>query len=154
VALLEREAPTLEFFETLESDHGDGFVQRHGKAHERRPFERRAEAQVEIPSEGTKAERGSAVGVGNAASSRTDLPGARIPEQGAGAGRRRRVGLRVGTEARPVRGPDAEGAARGENRGGYWKGKTSESYNPMDGFGMKQSRGDAGGRRRHEVEKT
>jgi hypothetical protein len=64
VVLLERETPTLEFFETLESDHGDGLVQRHGKAHERRLLVREAEAQGEIPSEGKKAERGSAGGVG------------------------------------------------------------------------------------------
>jgi len=31
----------------------------------------------------------------------------------------------------------AQGAERGESRGGYWKGETSESLNPMDGFGMK-----------------
>jgi hypothetical protein len=67
VALLEREVPTLEFFETLESDHDDGLVQRHGKAHERRPFVREAKARWKIPSEGKKAERGSAGGVGNTA---------------------------------------------------------------------------------------
>jgi hypothetical protein len=33
---------TLEFFETLESGHNDGFVQRYRKAHERRPFFGRA----------------------------------------------------------------------------------------------------------------
>jgi len=48
----------------------------------------------------------------------------------------------------------AEGAVRGESRGGYWKGETSESLNPMDGFGMKQGREGAGGKRRQEVEKT
>jgi hypothetical protein len=64
VELLEREAPTLEFFETLESDHGDGFVQRRGKAHERRPFVRKAKARGENPSKGRKAERGSAGGNG------------------------------------------------------------------------------------------
>jgi len=64
VELLEREVPTLEFFETLESDHDDGFVQRRGKAHERRPFVRKAKAQGEIPSKGRKAERGSAGGIG------------------------------------------------------------------------------------------
>jgi hypothetical protein len=65
VALLEREVPTLEFFETLESGHDVGLVQRRGKAHERRPFVRKAEARGEIPSEREKAERGSAGGVGN-----------------------------------------------------------------------------------------
>jgi hypothetical protein len=154
VELLEREVPTLEFFETLESDHGDGLVQRRGKAHERRPFARKAEAQGEIPSEGKKAERGSAGGVGNTVPSRTDLPGARIPERGVSAGRRRRVGLRAGAEAKPARRPNADGAGRGESRGGYWKGETSESFNPMDGFGMKQGRGDEGGTRRQEVEKA
>jgi hypothetical protein len=54
VALLERKAPTLEFFETLESDHNDGLVQRCGKAHERRPLVREAKAQGEIPSKGKK----------------------------------------------------------------------------------------------------
>jgi hypothetical protein len=64
VALLEREVPTLEFFETLESDHNDGLVQRCGKAHERRPLVREVEARGENPSKGKKAERGSAGGVG------------------------------------------------------------------------------------------
>jgi len=64
VNLLEREVSTLEFFETLESDHDDGFVQRRGKAHERRSFVRKAKAQGEIPSKGRKAERGSADGNG------------------------------------------------------------------------------------------
>jgi hypothetical protein len=54
VVLLEREAPTLEFFETLESYHDDGLVQRCGKAHERRSPVRETEAQGEIPSEGKK----------------------------------------------------------------------------------------------------
>jgi hypothetical protein len=63
VALLEREVPTLEFFETLESDHNDGLVQRCGEAHERRSLAREAEAQGEIPSKGKKAERGSAGGI-------------------------------------------------------------------------------------------
>jgi len=31
----------------------------------------------------------------------------------------------------------AQGAVRGESRGGYWEGETSESLNPMDGFDMK-----------------
>jgi hypothetical protein len=31
----------------------------------------------------------------------------------------------------------AEGAKRGESRGGYWRGETSESLNPIDGFGTK-----------------
>jgi hypothetical protein len=153
VALLEREVPTLEFFETLESDHDDGFVQRHGKAHERRPFEREAKARQEIPSEGMKAERGSAGGVGNTAPSRTDLPGARIPEQGVGAGRQRRAGLRASAEARPTHRLEA-GAGRDESRGGYWEGEASESFDPMDGFGMKQGRGGEGGTKRQEVEKT
>jgi hypothetical protein len=52
VVLLEREVPTLEFFETLESDHNNELVQRCGKAHERRSFVREAKAQGEIPSEG------------------------------------------------------------------------------------------------------
>jgi hypothetical protein len=54
VALLEREAPTLELFETLESDHNDGLVQRCGEAHERRSPVRETETQGEIPSEGKK----------------------------------------------------------------------------------------------------
>lgn len=127
--------------------------QRHGKAHERRPLAREAEARGEIPSEGIKAERGSADGVGNTAPPRTDLPGARIPVQGVGAGRRRRFDLRASAGARPTHRPGA-GAARDESRGGYWEGETSESFDPMDGFGMKQGRGDEGGTRRQEVEKT
>jgi hypothetical protein len=48
----------------------------------------------------------------------------------------------------------AEGVARGESRGGYWEGKTPESLNPMDGFGMKQGRKGEGGIRRQEAEKA
>jgi hypothetical protein len=33
---LERDFPSLEFFDTLKSGHNDGLVQRCGKAHERR----------------------------------------------------------------------------------------------------------------------
>jgi hypothetical protein len=50
--------------------------------------------------------------------------------------------------------PLAGGAERGESRSGYRKGEPSESPNPMDGFGMKQSRADEGGKKRQEVEKT
>jgi hypothetical protein len=46
------------------------------------------------------------------------------------------------------------GAKRGESRGGYWERETSESFNPMDGFGMKQGRADEGGKKRHEAEKA
>jgi hypothetical protein len=46
------------------------------------------------------------------------------------------------------------GAVRGESRGGYWERETSESFNPMDGFGMKQGRADEGGIKRHEAEKA
>jgi hypothetical protein len=48
----------------------------------------------------------------------------------------------------------ARGAARGESRGGSWEGEASESHNPKDGFGMKQSRRGTGGKKRQEVEKT
>lgn len=41
-----------------------------------------------------------------------------------------------------------------ESCGGSERGETSESCNPMDGYGMKQGRESAGGARRHEVEKT
>jgi hypothetical protein len=54
VVLLEREESTLEFFETLESYHNDGLVQRCEKAHERRPPVRETKTQGEIPSEGKK----------------------------------------------------------------------------------------------------
>lgn len=54
----------------------------------------------------------------------------------------------------PENGKRAGGAARGEIRGGYWEGESSESLNPMDGFGMRQGRGGAGGMRRQEVEKA
>jgi hypothetical protein len=64
VAALERGEPTFEFFDTLESGHDDGLVQRRGKAHERRPSFREVEARGEKSSEGRKAERGSTVGVG------------------------------------------------------------------------------------------
>ena len=47
-----------------------------------------------------------------------------------------------------------EGVERGESRGGYREGKAPESFNPKDGFGMKQGRADEGGTRRQEVEKT
>lgn len=48
----------------------------------------------------------------------------------------------------------AEGIECGESRGGYWEGETPESFNPRDGFGMKQGRADEGGMKRQEVEKT
>jgi hypothetical protein len=69
---------------------------------------------------------------------RTDLPGAGIPRRG----RRRESD------------DDGQGIGRGESRGGYWEGETSESMNPRDGIGMKQSRGDERGEKRQEVEKT
>jgi len=47
-----------------------------------------------------------------------------------------------------------EGARYGESRGGYWEGETPESWNPMDGFGMKEGRAEEGGITRQEVEKT
>jgi hypothetical protein len=56
--------------------------------------------------------------------------------------------------SKPVCRSIAVGAGRGESRGGYWEGETSESFNPRDGFGMKQGREGAGGTRRQEVEKT
>jgi hypothetical protein len=159
---LERELPTLGFFETLESDHGDGFVQRRGKAHERRPFAREAKAR------GEHAHRRSLGGeqrlredrpaeLGNTAPSRTNLPGASIPERGSvqrtrsASSRHRPSGRRRGHAAR---GPTAVGAERGESRGGYWKGETSESFNPTDGYGTKHGREDEGGTRRHEAEKA
>jgi hypothetical protein len=43
---------------------------------------------------------------------------------------------------------------RGENRGGYWEGETSESRNPKGGCGMKQGRGGGSGTKRQEVEKA
>jgi hypothetical protein len=57
---------------------------------------------------------------------------------------------RRGSE-RPVK---VEGIERGVSRGGYREGKPPESFNPMDGFGMKQGRADEGGIKRQEVEKT
>jgi hypothetical protein len=70
-------------------------------------------------------------------------------------GRYRRLVLRSGAEAAAGEAaPLTEGAERGESRGGYWKGEPSESFNPPDGFGMKQSRADEGGEKRQEVEKA
>ena len=46
------------------------------------------------------------------------------------------------------------GIERDESRGGYWEGEPPESFNPRDGFGMKQGRTDEGGIKRQEVEKT
>jgi uncharacterized heparinase superfamily protein len=43
---------TFEFFDTLESGHNDGLVQRYGKAHERRFFIRETETRGEKSSEG------------------------------------------------------------------------------------------------------
>jgi hypothetical protein len=43
---------TLVLFETLESGHSDGLVQRYGKAHERRPFFGEAKTRGEKSSEG------------------------------------------------------------------------------------------------------
>jgi hypothetical protein len=51
---------TLEFFDTLESGHNDGLVQRYAKAHERRLLVREVETRGEKSSEGQKAERGPA----------------------------------------------------------------------------------------------
>jgi hypothetical protein len=48
----------------------------------------------------------------------------------------------------------AEGAARGESRGGYWEGEPSESPNPRGGSGMKQGQEDKSGVTRQEVEKA
>jgi hypothetical protein len=45
-------------------------------------------------------------------------------------------------------------AERDESRGGYWRGESSESHNPMDGIGMKQGREGASGIKRQEVEKA
>jgi len=50
-----------------------------------------------------------------------------------------------GTERRRASGGHGPGIGRGESRGGYWEGETSESMNPMDGIGMKQGRGDVSG---------
>ena len=71
-------------------------------------------------------------------------------------GRYRCVVLRSGAEvsSRFRRLHMAEGAARGESRGGYWEGETSESHNPRGGSGMKQGQEDEGGEKRQEVEKT
>lgn len=48
----------------------------------------------------------------------------------------------------------AEGIECGESRGGYWEGETPESFNPKDGFGMRQGRADEGGIKRQEAEKA
>jgi hypothetical protein len=48
----------------------------------------------------------------------------------------------------------AGGAARGESRGGYWEGETSESLNPMSGSGTKQGQEGRSGARRQEAEKA
>ena len=75
--------------------------------------------------------------------------------RGVSLDRRRRLALRSGAEAAHGGAtPLAEGAERGESRGGYWEGEPSESFNPTDGFGMKQGRADEGGKRRQEVEKA
>jgi hypothetical protein len=60
------------------------------------------------------------------------------------------MGRRRGSEG-PVK---VEGLERGESRGGYRERKTPESFNPKDGFGMKQGRADEGRTKRQEVEKT
>jgi hypothetical protein len=59
-----------------------------------------------------------------------------------------------GTERRRESVDHGQGIERGESRGGYWEGETSESMNPRDGIGMKQGRRDEGGGKRQEVEKT
>jgi len=48
----------------------------------------------------------------------------------------------------------AEGAARGESRGGYWEGEPSENLNPRGGSGMKQGQENKGGVTRQEAEKA
>jgi hypothetical protein len=51
---LERDKPTLEFFDTLESGHNVGLVHRCGKAHERRPLIVEAKTRGEKSSKGHK----------------------------------------------------------------------------------------------------
>jgi hypothetical protein len=64
VAVLERDKPTFELFETLESGHNDEFVQRCGKAHERRSRgDMRPRLEGRNPRRGKKAARGSAGGI-------------------------------------------------------------------------------------------
>jgi hypothetical protein len=67
---------------------------------------------------------------------------------------RESVVLRSGADARWRRVTPRKKGACGESRGGSEKGETSESYNPMDGYGMKQGRGSVSGAKRHEVEKA
>jgi hypothetical protein len=50
-----------------------------------------------------------------------------------------------GPERRRESDDHSHGIERGESRGGYWEGETSESMNPRDGIGMKQGRRDEGG---------
>jgi hypothetical protein len=62
---LERDQPTLGFFETLESGHNVGLVQRCEKAQERRLYsDVKPRLEGRYPWRGSKAERGSAGGFG------------------------------------------------------------------------------------------
>jgi len=62
--------------------------------------------------------------------------------------------LRNGAREESRRASSRLRGSRSESYGGSEKGEPSESFNPRDGFGMKQGRADASGTRRHEVEKT
>lgn len=92
--------------------------------------------------------------MGNTTSTRTDLPGARFLVIGRGPVDVVTTVLRNGGDARSSGERSTERAGRGESRGGCWEGETSESFNPRDGFGVKQSREDEGGAKRQEVEKA
>jgi hypothetical protein len=81
-----------------------------------------AKAQGEIPRRGKKAERGSADGI------RVTPP---CRERTCQVHESRSYAVLFGASSL------AEGAGRGESRGGYWEGEASESLNPTDGFGMK-----------------
>jgi len=73
-----------------------------------------------------------------------ELPGGGVDERFFGAARKLaslldplRTFFGASTAPSGRMGSKAQGAVRGESRGGYWERETSESLNPMDGFDMK-----------------
>jgi hypothetical protein len=77
---LERDILTFGFFETLESRHNDGAIQRCGKSPGKEALlECKAETRGENSSKGQKAKRGSTTVPGNTGYSANESPRCMIP---------------------------------------------------------------------------
>jgi hypothetical protein len=116
------------FFETLQSNYNDKLVYHCNKAQER-TFYTSVKLRLEgrNPQRGTKAKRGTTNKIRV-----KPLCFERIFQMHIIPGILEFIKQSSIQEIR--------GAERNESCGGYWKGKTSESLNLMDGFGMKQGR--------------